>query len=122
MPSLNEALFRHVRHHWDVAGESQQLYLNGGNNLLSGLELFDCERAHLEAAFEFLAACLAKPREESVLAERRAKAVQGERLSESAVLLVALVDSVRSTVYLRLHPREHIRWLEAQRAAESDAA
>jgi hypothetical protein len=40
--------------------EANELYELGGENVLRGLELFDREKAHLEAAFEYLIACLPK--------------------------------------------------------------
>lgn len=97
MPTLREAQIRHASHYRDVAEEADQLYLKGYNNVLWGLELFDCERLHIEAAFEWLA-------------PRRDKA--------SAALLVSLVSAVSNTGQsLRFHPQQLIRWLEGQRVA-----
>ena len=89
------ALLRHARHYGDVAQESNTLYKQR-ENVLGGLELFDRERTHLEAAFDWL---------------------QPRRDEESAALLLSLVDGVAYTGGMRFHPRQRIRWLEAQRDA-----
>lgn len=90
-------LLRHARHYRDVAVEADALYKQGGANMARGLELFDRERAQIEAAFEWL---------------------QSRRDHESSALLVSLVKSVACTgQQLRFHPRQRIRWLESQRDA-----
>lgn len=86
----------HARRYRDVGDEAQQLYLKGGGNVMRGLALFDSERAHLDAAFAWLEA-------------------RGDEASSA--LLLSLVDAMPLICGLRFHPREHIRWLEAQRAA-----
>jgi tetratricopeptide (TPR) repeat protein len=98
---LNEAertaaQLRHARHYRDVASEADEFYQQGGDNVLRGLELFDRERTHIEAAFAWL---------------------QPRRDHESAALLVSLVGAIADTGDLRFHPRERIRWLESQSAA-----
>ncbi len=91
------AQFRHARQYRDVMREADALYTKGGENVKRGLELFDRERAHLEAAFAWL---------------------QPRRDHESAALVVSLVDAVLYTGQeLRFHPRQRIRWLESQRDA-----
>ena len=92
------AMMLYAGHFTDVAGQTNELYLKGGENMLRGLELFDRERVHIEAAFEWLAL-------------RRDEA--------SAALLVSLVDPAVHIGLLRFHPRQRIRWsasmLEASR-------
>jgi tetratricopeptide (TPR) repeat protein len=99
------AQFRHANHYRDVAAEAERLYLKGGENVLRGLELFDCERAHLEAAFAWL---------------------QPRRDRDSVAMLVSLTNAVAYTGDLRFHPRQRILWLgvqlEAARIAENRAA
>jgi tetratricopeptide (TPR) repeat protein/cellulose biosynthesis protein BcsQ len=91
------AMMRYAGHYRKVGNEAQQLYLKGGDNVLRGLELFDRERIHIEAAFEWLAL---------------------RRDESSAALLVSLVDAVVLTGQaLRFHPRQRIRWLQGQREA-----
>jgi len=103
------ARLRHARHFRDVADEADALYKKGGADVLHGLELFDRERAQIEAAFDWL---------------------QPRRDHDSATLLISLVNAVAYTGSLRFHPRQRIRWLETQhetsritghRGAEGDA-
>ena len=87
------AEFRHAAHYCQVFEEGGQLYLQGGEMVLRSLEVFDRERPHLERAFESL---------------------QSERSKKSAALLVSLVDAAVLACTLRFHPRQRVRWLEAQ--------
>ncbi|HQW36739.1 MAG TPA: tetratricopeptide repeat protein [Thermoflexales bacterium] len=84
---------RHATYFTQVGNLADQLYLQGGENVVRGLTLFDRERAHLEAAFETL---------RGLKAHRE---------------LIKLVDVVTYTSDLRFHPRQCIDWLEAQREA-----
>ncbi len=88
------AALRHADHYIAVAYEAQQLYMQGGDNMLAGLAQFDRARAHIEAAFEWLGG-----------------------MKENPARLVRLVGAVAHTSDLRFHPEERIRWLTAQRAA-----
>jgi tetratricopeptide (TPR) repeat protein len=89
-----KAHMRHAAHYRTVAGQADALFLEKGKTI-SGLELFDRDRVHIEAAFEWL-----KPR----------------RDQPSADLLISLVDGVAYTGSLRFHARQQrIPWLEAQR-------
>ena len=104
------AQLRHARHYREVGDAADKLYLQGGENVLRGLQLFDRERAHMEAAFDFLASSLSP-------APSGGKG-WGEGARDFAALLVALVDAVVYTGQeLRFHPRQRIQWLEAQRDA-----
>jgi tetratricopeptide (TPR) repeat protein len=88
------AMMRYARHYAKVGDEADELYLKGGENVLRGLELFDRERNHIEAAYEWLAP---------------------KRDEACAALLISLVDAVVYTGQgLRFHPRQSIRWLESQ--------
>ncbi|HEV7403557.1 MAG TPA: hypothetical protein VGO11_11545 [Chthoniobacteraceae bacterium] len=89
----DEARLRHARHYIAVGQEADRLYLQGGEHVLAGLQLFDHERTHIEAAFSRL-----QTREDEL----------------SAALLVSLVDAVAYAGDLRFHPRQRIDWLEAQ--------
>ncbi len=95
-PERTAALMRHAGHYRDVGAETDELYMKGGENVLRGLELFDRERTQIEAAFDWL---------------------QQAPDEESAALLLSLVDGVVYTSDMRFHPRQRIRWLEAQCAA-----
>jgi tetratricopeptide (TPR) repeat protein len=90
------ARLRHARNFHDVGKETHQLYMKGGESMLRGLELFDRERAHIEAAFEWL---------------------QTRTDEESSRLLLFLGNTVAYMGDLRFHPRQRIRWSEAQRDA-----
>jgi len=90
------AMMRYAGHYTKVGWKVDHLYLNGGEYMLRGLELFDSERFHIEAAFEWLA-----PRCDEV----------------SASLLSSLVDAVVHISELRFNLRQRIRWLEGQRDA-----
>jgi tetratricopeptide (TPR) repeat protein len=87
---------RHAEHFIRVAERAEGLYLKGGENLLSGLALFDRERGHLDAVFDWL---------------------ESRTDKESAPLLVLLVDAVLFISGVRFHPRQRIHWLEAQAEA-----
>jgi len=112
----------HARHFTAVADRADGLYKTRGKTL-DGLALFDSERRHIEAAFEFLhsicSSGLRPPSENSAVQP----AVRDRRYSKEAVVaacrqLVALVDAVAYTGGLRFHPRhQRVPWLEAQLAA-----
>jgi len=93
---MDAAKRRHAQHFIRVADVAKRLYKQGGENVVAGLALFDRERAHLEAAFDWL---------------------ESRTDKESAPLLVTLVNAVAYTSNLRFHPRQLIRWLEAQAKA-----
>jgi tetratricopeptide (TPR) repeat protein len=93
---LDAARRRHAEHFKRVAERAEGLCLKGGENVVAGLALFDRERGHVEAAFDWLES-------------------RGD--NESFDLLGALVAAVVYTSDLRLHPRQRIRWLEAQAQA-----
>jgi tetratricopeptide (TPR) repeat protein len=98
MPSLREAQLCHARHYRDVYREARELYLKGDENVLCGLSLFEQEQPHLETAFETL---------------------RMRTDPESAQLLISLVSMLTPTNEIRFHPRQRIRYLEAQyRAAQ----
>jgi tetratricopeptide (TPR) repeat protein len=90
---LDAAKRRHADHFIRVADRAGGLYEKGGKNVRAALKLFDTERLHLEAAFDWL---------------------KSRRDRESAALLVSLVDTVAYTGSLRFHPRERVSWREAQ--------
>jgi tetratricopeptide (TPR) repeat protein len=90
---LDAAKLRHAEHFIRLAENSAALFEKGGQNVLAGLALFDRERAHLEAAFEWL---------------------ESRREMGTGALLVSLVYAVASSGDLRFHPRQRIRWAQAQ--------
>jgi hypothetical protein len=87
---LDAAKRRHAEHFMCVAVRAAELYLKGGENVVAGLALFDRERGHLEAAFDWL---------------------ESRRDKESAPLLVLLVGAVVFISSLRFLPGQRIRWL-----------
>jgi hypothetical protein len=49
-----EAQLRYVQFYANVAAHCRKLYLQGGKETLSGLVLYDRERAHIDAGWKFL--------------------------------------------------------------------
>ena len=96
LEELNTAKQRHAQHFIHVGARTNELFLKGGENTLAGLALFDRERVHLEAAFDWL---------------------ESQSDKKLALLLVSLVNAVVYASNLRFHPRQSIRWLEAQAKA-----
>jgi tetratricopeptide (TPR) repeat protein len=114
------ARLRHARHYSAVSKAANKLYLQGGENVVRGLELFDRERTHLEAAFEFLSEQVGRavpcaPNQGKAVPQRRA--ADNPPYREAAALLISLVNAVVYTGDLRFHPRQRIIWLEGQFAA-----
>jgi tetratricopeptide (TPR) repeat protein len=84
----------HAHHYATVGKTTTQRYLSG--DAVGGLALFDRERGELETAFRWLT---------------------GRDAPETNRVLLDLVDGVAYSRDLRLHPRDRIAWLEAQRDA-----
>ena len=51
---ITTARFCHAAHFSRISGELNQLHIQGGKKVVEALELFDRERPHLEAAFDWL--------------------------------------------------------------------
>ena len=92
----------HAQHYAAVGNQADNLYLQG--DPVVGLVLFDQERTHLEAAFDWL-------RSGDTAAATPSSQPDRDRL------LFDLVNAVVYTGSLRFHPRQHITWREAQRDA-----
>jgi tetratricopeptide (TPR) repeat protein len=93
-PERDAARLRHARHFVEIGEAADKLYEE--HDVIRGLQLFDRERANIEAAFEWL---------------------QSRSDSECTTLLMELVAAVTHTSHLRFHPYQNIRWREAQRRA-----
>lgn len=93
---LNQGKRRHAEHFTRVAQASQKLYQKGGQDMMAGLDLFDRERRHLEAAFDWL-----ETREDRT----------------SAILLGSLVGAAVYLSDLRFDSSQRIRWSAAQNKA-----
>ena len=87
------AKLKYAGHYRDIGNTADQLYIKGGDNVLQGLELFDCERVNFEAAFEWLKLRNDKP---------------------SAALLFNIVGAITYTSHIRFHLIQRICWLEVQ--------
>ena len=88
---------RHARYYCDLANEADNLYQQGGDDVLRGLALFDANEAHIVAGQAWAA---------------------GHAGAEDLRIHYALRSP--SVLALRLHPRTRIIWLEAARTlAES---
>lgn len=89
-----EASLRHAQHYLNVLVYANDLYLKGGDSLMSGLALFDLERGNVEAgqawAKEF-----------------------AESDTSAAELCSGYPDAGAYCLSLRQHRREWICWLEA---------
>jgi tetratricopeptide (TPR) repeat protein len=90
------AMRRYAGYCLRIALKVKELFLLGGHNMFHSFELFDRERIHIEAAFEWL---------------------EMKRDEAAATLLVRLVDAISTVSYLRFHPKEMIRWFESFRGA-----
>lgn len=85
---------RHATHYKEVLAAANDLYLQGGKALISGLELFDLEWANIQAGHAWVAA-------------------QDVEVDEDvARLSMAYPNAGLYVLHLRQHPRERIRWLE----------
>jgi tetratricopeptide (TPR) repeat protein len=93
-----EAERRHAALHLEVASVADDLYLKGGDAILKGLRLFDTEWANVRAGQAWAAA-------------------HAEEDEEAAKFSSDYPGRTWNLLDLRLHPREHIKWLEAGLAA-----
>ena len=83
---------RHAEHYYNVARAANDLYEKGGESVLAGLGLFDLERGNIEAGQRW--------------------ASQRERDDDRAAeLCVGYALGCPYVLFLRLHPREYIQWL-----------
>ena len=92
----NSASLRYSEHYKRIIDAASALLKQGGESMLRGLEMFDCDREHLEAAFEKLHS-------------------RSDRGAAAGIIL--LVNAVSSFYKLRFHPIQQLRWAEAQRDA-----
>ncbi len=88
-----EAQQRHAEHYRNVLSGSDHLYEQGGENVMSALSLFDCERSNIQAGQGWAAANFAN-------SDANARTCSD----------FALAWDILS---LRLHPREFAKWLNA---------
>ena len=89
---------KHAQHFRRVLAEADALYLEGGEQILKGLALFDRERASIETGQAWAAN-------------------RGEANPAAAELCMEYPNAGYAFLGLRQHPRERIRWLEIQLAA-----
>jgi tetratricopeptide (TPR) repeat protein len=90
---------RHATHYRDVLAAADNLYLEGGDALASGLALFDLEWGNIQAGHTWVAA------------------QRGEADEDMAQLGSTYPNAGLYVLHLRLHVRERIRWLEIALAA-----
>jgi tetratricopeptide (TPR) repeat protein len=93
-----EAERRHAAHYVEVASAACGLYLKGGDAILDGLRLFDTEWANIQEGQAWAAA-------------------HAQENEEAAKFCSDYPGRTWHPLDLRLHPREHIKWLEAGLAA-----
>jgi tetratricopeptide (TPR) repeat protein len=93
---INEERFtsqaRYAVHYFDVLGEANDLYLQGGEAFMRGLSLFDAERTNIQAGQSWAA--------------NHADDDTAARLCSS------YPNAGIYVLQLRYHPREQVRWLE----------
>ena len=94
---LNAAADRHSAHFVTVLSQADDLYLAGNASLVRGLALYDLESAHIQMG-------------QAWAASHASEEAAAQRCLDYA-------DAGVDVLSLRLHPRESIRWLEAQLAA-----
>jgi tetratricopeptide (TPR) repeat protein len=85
---------RHAQYFVSLLGQANDLYLQGGAAIASGLTLFDRERTNIEAGQRWASARVAK-------------------LDKAARLAAAYANAGAYVLSIRLHPRERIKWSEA---------
>ncbi len=89
---------RHAEHYRNVLSASDYQYMQGGENVSTGLALFDKEWSNIQAGWAW--------------------AIGNQQASDAAVSLCNSYPDAGSYVLdLRLHPQEKIRWAEAGLAA-----
>ena len=97
--ALEAARARHARHYCDVLATADDLYLKGGQGVLAGLALYDLEQRNIAAGQAWAAARIEQGR------------------CRRAASRPTMPTPAGISWSLRLHPRERIDWLEAQRRA-----
>ncbi|MDW8328255.1 MAG: hypothetical protein RMK99_16975, partial [Anaerolineales bacterium] len=104
---MAQAQLRHAEHYKGVLSAADELYLQGNENVLRGLALFDLERAHIEAGQKWAAS-------PDLRGLGQSEALHDPTgLSEAAAHLCNdYPDAGAYVLALRLHPHERIRWLE----------
>jgi tetratricopeptide (TPR) repeat protein len=94
----HDAHKRHAAHYERVLRAANELYMQGGENILRGLALFDAEQRNIQAGQGWA----------------QAHADDGENVAR---LCNAYPNAGAYVLNLRLHASEHIRWMEAALAA-----
>lgn len=92
--ALAQAEQRHAAHYAGVLGQTQKLYLDGGEKQLDGLHLFDAERGNIEIGQAWAAHWLAES-------------------DDAARLAYDFTNAGSLVLDLRLTPRQRIGWLES---------
>jgi tetratricopeptide (TPR) repeat protein len=87
---------KHASHYKDVLSAADDLYTEGGENVLAGLRLFDLEWENIQAGQAWAA---------------------GAQSQEAAWLCATYPGAGAYLLELRQHPGEQIRWLQATLAA-----
>ena len=89
--------FLHAEHFRNVLSVCNELYLQGGKKLLTGLRIFDLERTNIEAGWAWTK--------------------ENFTNNEAAASLCCAYPNWPFVLRLRLHPKELISWLESSLAA-----
>jgi tetratricopeptide (TPR) repeat protein len=92
---LEVAAARHAQHYCKVLAQANQLYLKGGENVLTGLALYDVEQRNIAAGQAWTAQRI-------------------ETADDAARLAAKYANASAEVLVLRLPPRARIGWFEAQ--------
>ncbi len=89
----NAVHLRHAQHYCSVLGAAEELYLQGGENILRGLQMLDSEWEHIKSGQNWAAQHSTKQK-------------------EAMVLCAKYPDAGVYCLIFRLHPRVRISWFE----------
>lgn len=92
MATLREANIRHAEHYRSVLAVTNTLLLKGGEDSMTGLQLFDNEWPNIQAAWAWAEAGISSD-------------------VGAAVFCPAINDAGSHVLDLRQHPLERVRWL-----------
>jgi tetratricopeptide (TPR) repeat protein len=95
---FEQAALRHATYYAAVLAEAGDLYMKGGESIVSGLALFDLERGN-------------------ILAGQSSALVHMQRSREAAELCCLYPAMGARVLSLRQHPRDQIRWIEGALSA-----
>ncbi len=103
----NAVAYRHAAHYEQMLRNANILYLQGHEDILEGLTLYDREAHNIHSGFAWASSFFSS----YLQSEKKKTEIDIEQ--ERASLCNAYLDAGSYILELRLHPRERIAWLEA---------